>query len=244
MFKRQPDSVRKFAIFVGKNPFLKKILRPLYSKYMSSIKEHRNDLFKKNGLEVLKKFDSCLTENGFPYTLAFGSMLGAVREHGFIKHDLDMDVAMWIEDRTPRLRDCLKKSGFSLVHELSVDDGGSGLEETYICDGVTIDIFYIYPAIDQYPYTCDFLAHSGSVSFEDSMKKYGCIIPRRVQLPWKKEMTLVPFSGLSLPIPTNANEVLSFRYGEDYMIPNPHWHYTDAHIFTTIWEEKKGIMKK
>lgn len=244
MFTQQPDFLKKIAARVGRVPFLKRKLRNMYDYYINSITGHRNALFHKNGIKVLKAFDECLTSNGFTYTLAFGTMLGAIREQGFIPHDLDIDVAMWSEDYSPRLCNCLKNNGFSLIRKLVVDEGKSGREETYEHKGVTIDIFFIYPAIDQHPYCCDFVNHSDSVSFADSMNKHGSIIPRRLQLPWKKELERIPFEGLQLPICANAHEILSFRYGNDYMIPNRNWRYTDDNKNTTVWTEKKGIMKK
>lgn len=243
MITKQSDSFRKFAIWVGKSNFLKSLFRPLYTRYINYLKCNRNSLFLKNGLDVLKAFDKCLTTNGYPYSLAFGTMLGAVREHGFITHDFDMDVAMWIEDYSPELRKSLEKNGFNLIHELLVDDGELGREETYEKDGVNIDIFYIYPAIDDYPYTCDFLGHKEAISFPDSMKKYGYIIARRIQLPWKKEFKKVPFVDTSFPVCSNADDILSFRYGQDYMIPNPDWHYNDYNKYTTIWHSKKAVAR-
>ena len=95
MFTQQPDFLKKIAARVGRVPFLKRKLRNMYDYYINSITGHRNALFHKNGIKVLKAFDECLTSNGFTYTLAFGTMLGAIREQGFIPHDLDIDVAMW-----------------------------------------------------------------------------------------------------------------------------------------------------
>lgn len=244
MFTRQPEYIKKIASIIGRNSFLKDLLRPLYEGYLRTLTHHRNKLFIKNGVQVLHNFDKCMTENGFKYTLAFGTMLGAVREHGFIKHDLDLDVAMWAEDYNESIKECLKKYGFKLRHELLVDNGTTGREETYELNGVSIDIFYIYPALDRYPYCCDFISVQGTVSFIDSMKKFGYIRPRRIQLPWGKKYIRIPFENLKLPIPENAHEILSFRYGKDYMTPNPNWHYTDANKYTTEWEGKKGIMKK
>ena len=242
MFTRQSDSFRKVAIFVGKIGWIKRILRPMYHKYLEIIENRRKKLFRKNGLMVLDIFDKCLNDNGIEYSLAFGSMLGAVREHGFIKHDLDLDVAVWAEDYSEKLRSALLKCGFKMKHTLLVDDGKLGREETYELDGVSIDIFYIYPAIDLYPYTCDFIAHEGAVSFRDSMNNYGGLIARRVQLPWKKEFIRVNFENLKLPITSNANEILTFRYGSDYMTPNPKWVYYDSMNSTIIWKDKKGVM--
>ena len=45
-------------------------------------------------LDLMIQFDSLCVENGIQYTLHGGSLLGAVREHGFIPWDDDIDTAM------------------------------------------------------------------------------------------------------------------------------------------------------
>ena len=45
-------------------------------------------------LELLTAFDAFCTENGIRYSLASGTLLGAVRHHGFIPWDDDADVMM------------------------------------------------------------------------------------------------------------------------------------------------------
>lgn len=50
-------------------------------------------------MNVTQEFDAVMTSNSYRYFLILGSMLGgAVREHGLIKHDMDLDTAMWYED--------------------------------------------------------------------------------------------------------------------------------------------------
>lgn len=230
MRTRIPDWFTKLAIFVGRSKTLKLLFRPYYDWLIRSTKSRRNAQFRKRGKIVLQCFDECMTKNGYIYTLAFGSMLGAVREHGFIKHDIDMDVALWAEDYTPELQKHLEEYGFHLKHVLLVNNGSYGREETYEKDGVTIDIFYIYPpeaaqlspAIFE-PYCCDFLSCKGAISFEDSMSKYGKVETRRCQLPWTKEVKRVNFEGMKLPICINAIELMIICYGDNYMIPNEKW---------------------
>lgn len=45
-------------------------------------------------LDLLAQFDNLCVENGIRYTLHGGSLLGAIREHGFIPWDDDVDTAM------------------------------------------------------------------------------------------------------------------------------------------------------
>ena len=241
MFNKQPEFLKRLVYFIYQSKFLRTLFTPLksfYHQYVAAVANRRRKNFVKNGLDVLSAFDKCLTENGFAYSLAFGTMLGAVREKGLIKHDFDLDVVLWEEDYTLNLRELLEKVGFRLEHELLVDEGRKGREETYILNGVTIDIFYIYPAIDEHPYCCDFYKCEGSVSFEDSMRKFGHIKARRLQMPWKKDFIRVPFETLKLPICSNAHEILTFRYGIDYMIPNPQWNCLEENKFVTIWKEE------
>ena len=181
--------------------------------------------FRKKGLIVLDYFDKMMTENGYKYSLAFGTLLGAVREKGFIKHDEDIDIFMWIEDYNESFVNCLLQHGFKFYHTFSVDNDKLGKEDTIVYDGVQIDIFYIYPPIEgrTLSYCCDFVVHPDCLSRRHSVLKYGGLLPRRLEIPMSRDIVRVPFETLSLPIMANAHELLSYRYGEDYMIPNPKW---------------------
>ena len=52
MFTKQSDSFRKFAILVGRIRFIKKLLHPIYYKYLAIIEERRKKLFRKNDLFI------------------------------------------------------------------------------------------------------------------------------------------------------------------------------------------------
>lgn len=241
---QQSDLMLEIANKAAKIKGVKTLLKPIYYTYKRYMEDKRNRFFLKNGKEVLQQFDAAMKDGDYFYTLAFGTMLGAVREKGFIKHDLDIDVYMWNEDWTPQLRTHLKKHGFELIHNFLVDNGASGREETYAKNNISIDIFYIYPPIDQYPYCCDFLMYPGTATFRQSVEEHGGLIPRRIQLPIKKERTSTQFEGLPLYIPLNYDEILSYRYGPDYMVPNPNWSFKSDNNYITVWNEKIGILQE
>ena len=229
---------------ITKNKIVRSILWPFYHPYLVYLEKKRNKLFLKYGLELLSHFDKILTEEGYEYTLIFGTLLGAVREKGFLKHDLDIDVAMWHDSYSIDLKNLLEKNGFKLDHEFLVNGGKDGLEQTYEYKGVTIDIFFFYPPINEYPYCCDFGPLPGSTTWDGSMKKFGYVLPRRLELPLKKSFIRVPFESLNLLIPANYDEILSFRYGKDYMIPNTKWSMYSENPHVIKWIDNLGTYIK
>lgn len=75
--------------------------------------------------KILLELDRVCTELGLTYCLAFGTCLGAVRHHGFIPWDDDIDVYMRIEDLEvlQANSNCFKKDFFLQHHESDPEFG-------------------------------------------------------------------------------------------------------------------------
>lgn len=241
MIKRELQN--KVVLFLSRFPWLLKITTSFYRFFLKKIVENkRNQYFNNRALSVLKDFSECMDKNGHFYTLAFGTLLGAIREKGFIKHDSDIDIYMWAKDYNSSLEKDLKAYGFKLSHGFEVQKGEIGRELTFEKNGVGIDIFFIYPPIFKYPYCCDFLAQQDCQNSEIAMKRYGHVIVRRIEMPFIRERVLVDFESLKLYIPQNADDLLRFRYGSNYMTPNPNWTINSFNDNIIVWEDKFGIM--
>lgn len=217
-------SIINLANKVAKVPGLKMLLKPFYYRYKAKIEHNRNKQFQANGLSVLQLFDKIMVENNIPYSVFAGTLLGAVREHGFISHDVDIDTAVFYDERPDDLSDILESYGFKLVHSFTVKNGVMGMEETYIKDNVTLDIFYVYYDENGETYQCDFYPEKGVVTWEESMKKFGYVWARKLKLPMSHSFTRVPFHHISLSIINNYDEWLTSRYGKTYMVPDPNFH--------------------
>ena len=199
--------------------------------------------FHQYGLEALTVFNNCMDAHGYKYSLAFGTLLGAVREHDFIPHDDDIDVAMWHNDYEDAIVEDLGKSGIKLVHSFSIDNDKIGKELTFEYKNVLIDIFFFYKENDR-TYCCDFINFPGCSTRKDSVREHGGLLPRKLYLPLGDNLTKIPFKSINVNIPANYDEILSFRYGPDYMTPKPGWKPTtdsiiEIHNYIGVFKEFK-----
>lgn len=238
MNDRIPFWLLELANKVAKIPYAKKIIKPFYYSYKERVNKKRNDNFRKFALEALYTFDKCMLENNFNYSLTFGSLLGAVREGGFISHDLDMDVMLPIEQRSPLIREILELNGFKLSHRFSIEDGTLGCEECYMYKdtGVSIDVFYICPVLDNFPYICCWNYFPNCVTWRESVRKHGGVIPKRIEIPVTYQNIRKKFESIEVNIPENYSAILEVFYGGNYMTPNPNYVPPKEHRY--IWTDK------
>jgi hypothetical protein len=147
------------------------------------------------------------TEWGFELFLIYGTLLGVVREGGYIGHDVDFDAA-YVSQRTTgeEAAQELAEIGLALVeHGLSVDPETTAL---HVFDpdnrSVRIDVFHTYFDSD------------GVMRFP-----FGVAGTSRVTRADWLGTTEVTFNGGSGLAPVNAEQIVEHLYGEDWRRPKP-----------------------
>ena len=161
------------------------------------------------------------TDAGRPAFLAFGSLLGAVREGKLIGHDVDVDLGYFSEFDHPadvilegfRIERVLRAKGYDPVRE----NGGFLALFLPQLDGTrrNLDIFTAF---------CNdgmlFQVHDIAVEGSEAD-----VLP----------LSTVEFEGRKMPAPAKPEVFLQGAYGPDWRVPNP------AFEFTTPRSDKRRI---
>jgi SAM-dependent methyltransferase len=159
--------------------------------------------------QVMKLFHDIreLANDRFGHDLFFmyGTLLGAVRENGFIGHDVDMD-ASFISSATdgPGAVADLRKLAFELI------DAGYSVEGHPSCLHVTgptgprIDIFHLY--FDAADRLCFPFGVAGTTTF--------------TRADWQGVQE-IDFAGVTGVVPVNPEPLVERVYGSDWRYPKP-----------------------
>ena len=80
------DIIDSLALKFRESELARKLFKSSYHKLLALRKSNRRKKFHKHGLELIERFHQCMVDKNVPYTLAFGTLLGAVRDKTFIDH--------------------------------------------------------------------------------------------------------------------------------------------------------------
>lgn len=151
------------------------------------------------------------------YWFDFGTLLGAVREHYFIKHDSDMDFGMMYSDHqlVPK---AMASKGIKLFSQ-DIVENKRGILQKYIYKGIVFDIFFYEVSEEEKTMSC--------YSFYNVFKYRKC---EKERIRGVKQVTLpysgfrkIEFIGRYINVPKDTDNYLKVLYGENYMMPNPNF---------------------
>lgn len=209
---------RKIKNFIKKAPILRNIYVFLVTRKYAHIDKKKYKMMHKNGLKAMSKINDVIGNYDCIFFFDMGTMLGAIRDHNFIGHDLDIDVAVVLNEGFDRreFSNYLVKSGFSLKYRYMIDN--DAVEESYFVDGVKFDVNYYYINNDY---------DSCYLFFRYPDKEY----PREtfdvVELRCDHILStkMIDFLGIKIPVPSNPEHYLEQRYGPNWRIPDKNYIY-------------------
>ena len=152
-------------------------------------------------------FQKIMNRHNIDFSLAYGTLLGAIRENDFISHDEDIDVAILEEDRN-NLLDALfdfEKNGFSVGRY--ADDLLSVIRK-----GEYIDVYIFKKNLFGY-------------------RQFGHEILKEKYLT---ETTYYSFQGSLFKIPSEYIEYLETHYGKEWKIPKLNAHACNPGVYLAI----------
>lgn len=210
------DIIVKLLVIIG----LYKPVVDLINRCKFEIQSRR---MKKNGLKMLKEADQALDQIGVRAFLTYGVLLGAYREKTFISYDPDIDLGILNSEIPENMHEVMKNAGFQLYKQSFFKDSGQVFEETYIYEGIHLDMFYY---------------------FEEGDDLYSVIARNHEFKDWKEanvtdgfpcDRSYVPktdferreFLGLKIFMPVKTHEWLTDIYSDSYMTPVKNWNAKD-----------------
>lgn len=205
--------------------YLKELIKPYWLK----IKYRRaNKAFLANGNEVLLLAKKALDEVGVHFWLDFGTLLGIYRDGKLIGHDTDIDLAVLLNDHSPKIAQSLQKHGFKMKRRYEIE-GGAGMEENFKYRQVNLDIFY---------YT---QKEGRNICHLFPLDENENFVVRELYTT-NSGFSTIDFLGHTFNIPGDPDLRLRETYG-DYTIPDSKWYTPDDALNSEIIDTNCKVLK-
>ena len=179
----------------------------------------RRRALRKYGHSVLEEIVSIANKENLEVYPIYGTLLGFVRDGGFMKHDDDIDLAVMPGKSAKDILAVFLKYGFKYIHGLSFK--GICTEFTLKHkSGLTVDFFLMQDS------GRDLLS---SVYFWKNGEPYTDIRQNNlkwVRHPYVSGREVFMLEGVEVPIPKNSEDWLFYAFGKGWKVPDPN--YTDA----------------
>ncbi len=171
-----------------------------------------------HGYEVLRRVDDVAERHNIPYFASYGTLLGFIRDGGFIAHDADIDLGVLPGTITPqKLVDILlrQESGFRFVRALEFREHIT--EVTFQCMKIVLDFFF-YEVDGDRMFVTSYFWEPGRrypSARENSV--------RRIYQAPVTHLTKMTVHGVNVSVPVNSEELIASQYGPGWRVPDPRW---------------------
>lgn len=185
----------------------------------------------RHGAEVLGRLHALLCQHHIPYYCDYGTLLGFVRDSGFMPHDDDIDISIPPGNAPVAILRHFLEAGYGFIH--AFDYQGRLIEFSVMdADQVSIDVFFPDPGPT--PDTLYGYQPIWEPTRAYPSEKANTLI--RYRFPAPTALTLAEVVGRRAFLPQNAETILTGEYGP--------WQIPDAHFSTVhdrVHEELPGF---
>ncbi len=206
----------RVANFLKSSAFGRGIYPLVQNTYRAYAIPMRRRRLQKHGWDTLKKVHEVLTKTGIGYFYDYGTLLGLIREGGFIKHDDDIDLTILPGTKSPNeVYRVLVNNGFAFLHGFKV---GTRIVEFTVTDinGLSIDIFF--PRKDNRG------KYYGVDIFWEPERTYpselaNTVVETEYSMPEALATFTMP-NGVDVSIPKDYEKLLVEEFGSTWRIPD------------------------
>ena len=194
-------------------PIIREMLARRNAKMLEESLREGRELLHSVGYDVAARVCESLSAEGLVFFFDFGTLLGFVRDGGFIAHDDDLDVGVIMRDDSDweKIEKALIDSGFVKEKEFTLN--GATTEQTYRYDGLGVDFFRHFDNGDHqrvYYYERAF-----EVRYRSACEFSATYI---ITVPISQTTSIYLDRG-SFPVPSNAEDYLLDVYGDTWRTP-------------------------
>lgn len=195
--------------------FLYEPLHIIYKLWAAPLRQRR---LRRNGPEVIRDLATIFNKYQIPAFAAYGTMLGFVREQGFIPHDGDIDIGVLPGEWTPqRLLHVLleQESGFNVIMILKFRDKVTEFKVIY--KDIPIDFFFYREEGGEF---------LSPIYYYNPLVEYPSVNANSIKIvhaPLFSSIVKTEVFGIEFPIVSNYKDVLAALYGDGWVTPDKKW---------------------
>ena len=216
-----PQQLRSMLEALGR--LFRRVARALARRLVAPVRRRQ---FRSRGLSVFSMLDGALGSIGITYFADFGTMLGFIREGGFLRHDKDVDLGVIAApcDRS-RVRDVIEEAGARLWRQWILD--GEVVEESYHLVGksgaplLKFDVnYYVTSATGTHTW----------LFYREPNRSYRPGERSTVRMSYGpiSGVRKITIHGLQIPVPIEAERLLVEKYGSNWRAPDKQWRYWES----------------
>lgn len=219
---------KKIKLLLRTSKYTKWLYSKLYDLWYKNKIQNKQSHIQANGVETIKFLQNSLEKQGVNFFFDMGTLLGIIREGRLLKHDLDIDVAVFNEDEgeIAEIKNALLKLGCTHKFRYVVEDIGI-VEDSYVLNNIKFDLSY-YRKEDEKDICY--------LAYIDSEKNYPDNQLSTVKLSCDKirNTKKILFEGFQINVPEKPEHYLSQRYGENWTVPDKGYVYWKGPSTTPI----------